>query len=130
MKKIAIIVEADHVNPEALAEVLNANPQVFEEPRPFLFVSEEGDDVREGDDWLDVYIEDRGNVSAGTIKKGNVHSFTPNAKGVLRFTTPGAAQHCALSHKRLFSINDLIVNMDPSNGMIHYNDLLSTLNKV
>lgn len=128
MEQVVVVVEANHVNKSELAEVLKANPQIFKEPKPFLFVSEEGEDVHEGDNWLDVYIEDQENVSAGTIAKGNIHSFVPNAKGVLRFVDVGAAEHCALTHTKIFSINDVVASLNPNTGQIDYRELMSLLN--
>lgn len=118
-------IESDFVNTDELFKVLQENPQVFEPTKKFLFVSEEGDDIFDNDDWYTVYTTEIDGYEAGTIALGDIEAYDPKLKNVLRFSEVENAQHASVMYKKEFSISDLLRHC--KNGKISYRLLVEEI---
>jgi len=120
--KFILSIEAPHLNVEALDELLESNPQLFEEPREFLFISDDGKDVFKGDTWFEVLNQDYKHLTSGDWKETSEYYEEAN-EFVERYVNEEAFEAAMLKYSKVFSITD-VMNAMKDDGSIDIDVLL------
>lgn len=103
-------INAPHLDREALADLLEDNPQIFKEPRKLLFISDDGRDVFEGDTWFEVLNQDFKGHQSGDWKQVDEYHEEAN-EFVDRYVEEEALQEAILRYAKVFSIVDVMNSM-------------------
>lgn len=104
-------IEADSLNEDLLREVLTNTPEIFQKKKQFLFISEEGEDVCEGDTWYEVSRDPHS--SDGPIEKTcEVGCGLTKINDNLKFTSLETANTVFLMRFNTFSIGDILNAID------------------
>lgn len=115
-------INAPHLDREALAELLGDNPQIFKEPREFLFISDDGHDVYAGDAWFELLIQDYKELESGDWRQTDEYHEAAN-EFVERYVEEEAFDQAILRHTKVFSIID-VMNAMGEDGNIDADALL------